>query len=518
MLNFYWSKITYMKRYSFLVFSCLVLFSCAPERNQKPTSDKPNIVFLFADDYTFDAIRAYGNGVVQTPNLDRLAKSGVSFTHAYNMGGWHGAICVASRSMIISGASLWPARDVEKAWVESEGQAVEQTWGKLMESGGYDTYMTGKWHVRADAEKVFQNVKDIRPGMPPDYWVGNDSIGKKVSRTYNEGGRVEDVLPLGYNRPENSKDNSWLPTDTTHGGYWKGGIHWSEVVKNNALEFIEQASGRDNPFFMYLAFNAPHDPRQAPQEFVDMYPVEDIPLPESYLPEYPYKDSIGCHQALRDEALAPMPRTELAVKTHIREYYAIISHLDQQIGEILNALEASGQSENTYIFFTGDHGLSVGRHGLLGKQSMFDHSVRVPLLVKGPEIPENVKVDTDVYLQDIMPTSLELAGIDKPSEVFFNSLLDLARGSQHKGNYPAIYGAYVNYQRMIRKDGFKLIVYPRIDKLLLFDVENDPDEMYDLSEEVGYEEKIQTLYNDLLVLQQEMNDPLELGAWERWEQ
>jgi len=504
------------KRLLLILLSFYLISGCSPENQQDQQADAPpNIVFLFADDYTFDAVRALGNEVVHTPNLDRLANSGVTFTHAYNMGGWHGAICVASRSMMISGASLWPAREVEKAWIESDGQQVDQTWGKLMESKGYDTYMTGKWHVRAAADRVFQQVKDVRPGMPRDYWVGNDSIGNLVNSTYQQGGDVEKILPLGYNRPTNPEDRSWLPADQKHGGYWEGGTHWSEVVKNNALEFIDQASKREVPFFMYLAFNAPHDPRQAPQEFVDMYPLEDIPLPASYLPEYPYKDSIGCTPALRDEALAPFPRTEFAIKTHIREYYAIISHLDQQLGEILDALAASGKMDNTYIFFTGDHGLSVGRHGLLGKQSLFDHSIRVPLMVAGPDIPVGSQVYNDVYLQDIMPTSLQIAGIEKPSQVFFKSFLDMAKGRQLRGNYQAIYGAYVDLQRMIRKDGFKLIVYPKIDKVLLFDLKNDPDEIHDLAEDPQYAGKVQSLYQDLIALQQEMQDPLVLEAWEQ---
>jgi arylsulfatase A-like enzyme len=173
-------------------------------------------------------------------------------------------------------------------------------------------------------------------------------------------------------------------------------------------------------------------------------------------------------------------------------------------------LEASGQMNNTYVFFTGDHGLSVGRHGLLGKQSLFDHSIRVPLMVAGPGIPENTRLDEDVYLQDIMATSLELAGIEKPGQVFFNSFLDLARGKQKDGNYDAIYGAYVNFQRMIRKDGFKLIVYPKIDKVLLFDLKNDPNEMNDLSGNPDYADLKADLFNQLLALQQEMQDPLVL--------
>ena len=210
--------------------------------------------------------------------------------------------------------------------------------------------------------------------------------------------------------------------------------------------------------------------------------------------------------------MAPFPRTPYAIKTHIREYYAIITHLDQQIGEILAALKKSGKDKNTYIFFTGDHGLSVGRHGLLGKQNMFDHSIRVPLLVVGPDIPKKQKIEHEVYLQDIMATSLELAKIDQPDEMEFNSLLGLARGiNKDKIKKEGIYGAYIDFQRMIRKDGFKLIVYPKIKKTILFDLKNDPLEMNDLSSDDIYSKKKKDLFNDLQLLQKKFSDPLDLS-------
>ena len=153
-----------------------------------------------------------------------------------------------------------------------------------------------------------------------------------------------------------------------------------------------------------------------------MYPLEHVAVPDNFLPEYPYKDDIGCSATLRDEMLAPFPRTEYSVRVHRQEYYAIISHLDAQIARILAHLEETGQAENTYIFFTADHGLSVGHHGLIGKQNMYDHSMRPPLLVVGPGIPKGKRKKMAVYLQDIMPTAIEYAGGEVPEWVEFNSL------------------------------------------------------------------------------------------------
>ncbi|MDP4679865.1 MAG: sulfatase-like hydrolase/transferase, partial [Cyclobacteriaceae bacterium] len=444
-------------------------------------------------------------------NLDRLVNSGTSFTHAYNMGGWHGAVCVASRTMINSGAFIWNAKQKESLWRDKDSLATSQTWGRLMAREGYSTYMTGKWHVAAPAEELFDRAEHIRPGMPGDR---RGEQGKAFYKWKEESGDLKDwnsYMPIGYGRPIDENDNSWSPSDTTQGGFWEGGKHWSEVVKDDALLFIEDAKKKEDPFFMYLAFNAPHDPRQAPQKFVDMYPLDQIAIPENFLPEYPWKNEIGNNPGLRDEALAPYPRTEYAVKKHRQEYYAIITHLDEQIGIILDALEATGKMDNTYIFFTADHGLSLGQHGLIGKQSLFDHSIRVPLMVVGPGIPKGKKLDQDVYLQDIMASSLKLAGIEKPSYVEFNSFMDLVYGETQTGHYDAVYGAYVHWQRMIRKDGYKLLIFPEIKKVLLFDLENDPKEINDLSANPQFAEKAKTLFKDLIELQKTMGDDLDLN-------
>ncbi|MDN5211813.1 sulfatase-like hydrolase/transferase [Fulvivirgaceae bacterium BMA12] len=496
------------------IMTAVLLAACSQTKNEQANStesDKPNIVFIFTDDQTYTSISSLGNTEIQTPNIDRLVNNGTTFTHAYNMGAWNGAVCVASRAMLISGRSVWHANQFRKQWLN--GAAIDQTWGKLMEQNGYTTYMSGKWHVDAPADKVFGTARNVRPGMPHDAWEHQEMVDKFDSLRRAGQYNPADIMPVGYNRPKDEQDNSWSPVDPQFGGFWEGGKHWSEVLKDDAVGFINTAKAEKDPFFMYLAFNAPHDPRQSPQEFIDKYPLENLSLPESWMAEYPWKDSIGNGRDLRDEALAPFPRTPYATKKHIQEYYAAITHLDEQIGVILDALQASGKMDNTYVFFTSDHGLAMGRHGLLGKQSLYDHSIRVPLMVMGPDIPKDKKVDADVYLQDVMATSLELAGVDKPDYVEFNSLLQLAKGETTESAYDAIYGCYINYQRMIRKEGYKLILYPKAGKQLLFDLENDPDEIQDLSENPQYHDKMVSLFNSLTQLQSQMNDTLDLAQY-----
>jgi choline-sulfatase len=470
-------------------FTMLVLL------NSVLAAERANIIFIYTDDQSFNTIAAMGNPIIQTPNLDKLVHEGVSFSNAYNQGGWHGAICVASRSMINSGRFLWNAKkrveddlrpETKGGLKQAERDAAEsELWARTLKNGGYTTYFTGKWHVKIPVNELFDNVDLVRGGMPP-------------------------TVPSSYNRPVEGEDDVWSPFDTKFKGHWgDDGKHWAESLADSAIGYIEQAAKKPEPFFMYLAFNSPHDPRQAPKEYVDKYPLEKISVPPSFLPENPYKDVMGCNANLRDEKLAPFPRTEYAVKVHRREYYAIISHLDAQIGRILEALEKSGKKENTYIFLGGDNGLAIGAHGLFGKQNLYDHSVKIPLLVSGPGLPKDKRIDEPVYLQDIVPTSLNVAGIEVPKHVQFKSLLPLIKGEE-KQHYKAIYGAYMLKQRAVRKDGFKLIVYPEKNVRLLFDLNNDPDELHNLADKPEYAAKIQDLIAELKQLQQETGDPLVL--------
>ena len=448
--------------------------------SSKIEEKKPNIIFLFADDMSFNTLNLLKEEGIKTPNLDRLGQSGVQFTNAFNMGGWNGAICTASRTMMLTGRSIWNAYDADS--LMKTGSYKDPFLSEILAEQGYDTYISGKWHIRKSADSVFSIARHIRPGMP-------------------------NQTPEGYNRPLSESDTLWRPWDTSKEGFWKNGKHWSEVLADDAADFISMASEKENPFFMYLAFNAPHDPRQSPKKFVDLYPLEDISIPENFLPEYPYKTVMESDEFLRDEQLAPFPRTHHAVRVHLQEYYAIITHMDEQIGKILNELEASGKMENTIVVFSADHGLSVGQHGLLGKQNMYDHSIRVPLLIAGPGIPKAEQRTGNIYLQDLMPTFLELSKSPKPDYVDFRSILPIIQNERTE-NYKYIYGAYIHAQRMIRSNDYKLISYPKGNIIRLFDLKKDPWEKNDLASEPEFVPIKDKLWTQLLQLQREMRDPI----------
>ena len=466
-------------------------------------TDKPNIVFIFADDMTIRSLGSTSNGEVITPNLDRMKSRGTFFSHTFNQGGFNCAISAASRAMMNTGKYLWKSLDetgditgsgknewpdgIEPYKLQKPAKA-SPLWSQYMKEEGYDTYITGKWHIPIPAEQVFDRVSHIRPGMPNQTKV-------RYNRKFIQG-----------------EPDTWSAADTIHGGYWKGGKHWSEVLCDDALEYIEEAKQKDNPFFMYLAFNAPHDPRQSPQECLDMYPLDKISVPENFLSVYPYAEEGGSGKDLRDEMLAPFPRTEYAVKVNRKEYYSLITHLDIQIGKIFDALEKSGKLNNTYIFFTADHGLAVGDHGFMGKQNQYDASIRVPMFIIGPGVKEGVIVDDLMYLQDIMATSLDIAGSDGVNAVDFQSFLPLAQGKKMKTR-DAVIGCYIGCQRMIRTDEYKMIIYPRANIVRLYDIQKDPHEINDLAGNKKYRKIMDKLFKRFQELQQEIKDPLDVRPY-----
>lgn len=460
-----------MKTFTFLPPLILTICTLAAE--------KANILFLFTDDQCYETIAAHGFLDIETPNMDKLVERGATFTHAYNMGSWTGAICAASRSSIMTGASVWKAG---KAVIEVE-EGRRKGWGQFMVDAGYDTYMTGKWHVPGlTAEKAFQVTENIRPGMPR-------ALGTKKRP-------VKGISP----------EKAWKPWDESQKGFWEGGKHWTEVTADDCIGYLKEASGKENPFFMYVAFNAPHDPRQSPKEFLDKYPSDRIALPESFQPQYADMGNKGVPY-IRDENLCPFPRTEKAVKMHRAEYFALITHLDEHIGRILTTLEETGQMDNTWIIFTSDHGLAVGHHGLLGKQNMYEHSLRPPFLISGPGVEAGKVVTAPIYLQDAMATSLEIAGVEIPENVDFKSVLPLLEGTREK-NYDSIYGGYMKSQRALIKEGWKIIVYPRLNKQKLFHLTEDPQEMKDLSASPKHADKLAEMRAQLELKMDEMSDPL----------
>ena len=447
---------------------------------------KKNIVFFFTDDQRFDTIHALGNDVISTPNIDALVEQGTCFTHAHIPCGTSGAVCMPSRAMLNSGRKLFS--------IDKVGQTIpeEHTMiGEMLQTNGYRTFGTGKWHNGKETfNRSFSDGAEIFFGGMADHW-------NVPAHDYDPEGKYDSSQPRCV--------NAFTGKETVNVGcdHITAGKHSSEMVCDAALNFLDDYKD-DNPFYMYLAFLAPHDPRVMPQRFKDMYKAEDMKLPDNFLGGHPF--DIGV-LTIRDEMLAPFPRDPDNTKEHIADYYAMISHLDYQLGRVIDRLKAKGIYENTIIIFAGDNGLALGQHGLFGKQSCYEHSVRVPLVFAGPGIKQNKQTDAYAYLFDIFPTMCDLIGADVPNSVEGTSLKAAIDGNDKVRD--TLYFAYTDMHRAVKKDNYKLIEYVvggKHNMTQLFDVEKDPCEMENLAVDPGYANKIQQMRCELQRLQVEWGD------------
>jgi arylsulfatase A-like enzyme len=265
----------------------------------------------------------------------------------------------------------------------------------------------------------------------------------------------------------------------------------SEIFADTAIAFLKTAP-QDAPFFCYVPFTAPHDPRMPPEAYREKYYKDRPPLPPNFATQHPFDNG---RLIVRDEVLAPWPRSEDVIRDQLAEYYGLIEHLDAQIGRILDTLAASPFAENTYVVFAADHGIALGSHGLLGKQNVYEHSMRAPLIIAGPGIPHG-EAKGLTYLFDIVPTLCELLHVDAPGPVDGYSLAPIWRG-EISSVRNAIFLAYENSQRAVVESQWKLIRYPLINYTQLFDLANDPYETQNLVDIPEYADRVDALMERL---------------------
>jgi arylsulfatase A-like enzyme len=287
----------------------------------------------------------------------------------------------------------------------------------------------------------------------------------------------------------------------------RGSGQHGRSAANRAIEFLKNTWDREKPLFMYLGFEGPHDPRVADKEWMDLYDRDAIPLPANYQPIHPIDND---ELLVRDERLAPWPRTEDEVRRHLHEYYACISSIDHQIGRILETLRALGEYENTIIVFSSDHGLAIGSHGLFGKQNLYEHSMRSPLIFAGPGIPHG-RSEALVYLFDIFPTVGELAGTETPKGLDGKSLAPVIRGQQPSVR-ETVFLAYMKGQRAVRRGDWKLIRYPQVNYTQLYNLKDDPHELNDLAADPAHAGNVSMMLDLLEQEQQRYGDTLPLTS------
>ncbi len=422
---------------------------------------QPNIIFLLTDDQRFNTIGCFNNKTINTPNIDELMKSGTYFENACIQGGTSGAVCMPSRAMIHTGRNLFHLQGNGEE-IPSEHTLI----GELLWEHGYETFGTGKWHNGTSSyARSFSNGDNIFFGGMDDHWNVPVNSFDKTGKYNNKSFKTLDYL--------HSNDKRTFISDHTHTS-----VHSSDLFANSACEYLERKTS-DNPYFLYVSYMAPHDPRTMPQTYLDMYPVDDMELPHNYLPEHYFDYG---QKNIRDELLEEYPREQRAIKKHIAEYYAMITHLDDTIGKIIKSVKKRGDYDNTIFVLAGDNGLALGQHGLMGKQNLYEHSIRVPLLFTGCNIPKNKISQANVYLSDIFPTICDLTSIFTPTSIEGKSLSeaiyhdDIIREE--------MYYAYKHKIRSIKIKNFKLIEY-RYNKLKetqLFNLVDDPMEINNIAE------------------------------------
>ncbi|MSU24273.1 MAG: DUF4976 domain-containing protein [Opitutus sp.] len=406
----------------------------------------PNILHLHADDHRADGLRALGNLIVETPNLDTLVARGTTFTHCYTMGSMVGAVCLPSRTMLLTGKSWLRIPNGRDASVDAS-----QSLPKVLSHAGYETFHVGKG--------------------------GNE-------------------FTAGLNAFDTNLKFDNHPVELRRGS--------SERHADAAIKFLRErssatAAATAKPFYIYFAPPVPHDPRVAAPEFHGRYDPAKIPLPAAFLPQHPWDNG---EMTVRDEQLAPWPRTPADTKQQLADYYACITGLDHHIGRVFAELRARGEWDNTIIIFTGDNGLSLGEHGLFGKQNLYEFGgMHVPCVIAGPGIPQG-RSDALVYLMDLFPTFCDFAGAKIPAGVEAHSLAPILRGQTAKVR-DILYTAYRDGQRAVRDDRWKLIRYPLVDRTQLFDLAADPRELNNLA---GRSEHANRVAAMTALLQREMQN------------
>lgn len=416
---------------------------------------RPNILFIIADDQSPFDLKVYNpDSPLDTPNIDRIARNGVVLDGAYQMGSWSGAVCLPSRHMVMSGRSVWHIPDRRKV---------------------------------STANPNVSNPKLVPPDLA-DFTMPAvfNSAGYETMRTCKRGNSYEAANAKFTIRKDATK----------RGGTHESGSAWHA---DQVLEYLENRETQTNakPFLIYYGFSHPHDERNGSEALLAKYhatnhrdrdkaPEEKEGQPElpiNYLPAHPFHHG---HPGLRDEVHVPgvwERRDSATIRNEIGRQFACSENIDIQIGKVLEKLDAMGELDNTYVIYTADHGMAIGRHGLQGKQNLYEHTWRVPYIVMGPGLEKGKRAQGNVYLMDTLATLCDFAGIEPPATNEGTSFLNVLNGQKKKVR-DVLFGTYSGGtkpgMRAIRKGNWKLIKYDVLDgkvrETQLFNLKSNPHE------------------------------------------
>ena len=466
-----------MRLLSLLLSSFLILSpSFAAER-------RPNLLFILVDDQSPFDLKLYNpQSTLQTPNIDKLAAQGMVFDGAYHMGSFSGAVCMPSRHMIMSGRTVWHLPPAPWGAKTSPPALEQQTIPAVFNRAGYATMRTCKMGNSYEAaNKLFTVRKDATKRG------GDDESGSK----------------------------------------WHG---------DQVMTYLgERETTKDTkPFLIYYGFSHPHDERDGKPELLAKYGATNHtdeanppslhslqpPLPPNYLKAHPFDNT---DMKVRDEVAVSgvwQRRDEASIRNEIGRQYACSDNIDIQIGRVLKKLEETGELDNTYIIYTADHGMSIGRHGLMGKQNLYQHTWRVPFIVKGPGIAAGKRVEGNIYLLDVLATLCDLAGVTPPETNEGTSFKPVLNGEKTVIR-DVLYGTYAGGSkpgmRTVKQGDWKLIQYESADgkakHTQLFNLAENPNELLpehgkpNLAEDPKHAEKLKEMQALLLAEMRRLDDP-----------
>lgn len=392
------------------------------------TTERPNIVLVLADELRADALGCFGNPICRTPNLDALAAEGTVLTQCMVTQ----PTCTPSRASMLTGC--YPSA-LRSRMVGCHTPDDSRFAPRVLADAGYRTASIGKLHmIPQDAEVTRLSQAKAGDEALDYYGFGEvDLVNQHGMSTSGPGftpwraQRVPDLDErLAAAEPLTPGVNNATGSLRTHTWTLPAAVHSGEYVADRTVEFIQDAADGDRPFFLHVAFADPHHPTTAPPPYADMYAPQDMPAP---IPPVTTADGatslqVAAHHGggRRDPVIGTPPdkydrytvddwRATKAI------YYGMVTLLDSQVGRILEALRATGLDRNTIVVFTSDHGEYLGDHGMMGKGFAYDSAIRIPMIIRGPQVRAGQRLDDMASAVDLAPTLLDYAGVDEPEGV-----------------------------------------------------------------------------------------------------
>lgn len=452
-----------MKRLLLLLSSFAILASSL--------SAKPNILFIISDDLTPTALGCYGNQICKTPNIDRLAAQGMRFTRAHCQAPY----CGPSRASFMSG--YYPHATGVQGYNSPRAAIGDRaTWPQHFKNAGY---------YSARVSKIFHM------GVPGGIEQGADGADDPASWTerFNSQGpewRAPGIGETLERNPDGKKPVMGGNTFVIVAAEGDDMVHSDGKTAAKACELI--ARHAKEPFFLAVGFVRPHVPFVAPKKYFEMYPWEQMTLPEKVpgdwddipQPGINYKTSVNMQMDITRQ------------KKALAGYYAAVSFMDAQVGKVLDALEISGQADNTIVIFTSDHGYHLGEHDFWAKVSLHDESARVPLIVSVPGKQPGVS-DSLVELLDLYPTTAKLCGLELPARLQgrdISPILDDPRAKVHDTVF-SVAGA--SNALMLRDERWVFIQYGEDAKggIELYDMQSDPRQITNLAQSLDHISRVE---------------------------